>query len=90
MQNLVEALEQVFSTHAKDLHASEQARHDAVLAERSTVAIAPSEPQAKAKLLAAVRQSGTWPSISRFGRSTGGGRPSGAKTYGKKREHGQI
>ena len=53
LQNLAEALELVFSTHATDLHAAEQARRDAVLAEHGTVAIAPSEPQAKAKLLAA-------------------------------------
>ena len=45
-----------FSTHAKDLHAAEQVRRDAVLAERGTVPIAPSEPQAKAKLLAAGRR----------------------------------
>ncbi len=46
----------MFSTHAKDLHAAEQARRDAVLAEHGTMAIAPSEPQAKAKLLAAGRR----------------------------------
>jgi transposase len=56
LQNLAEALEVVFSTHAKDLHAAEQARRDAMLAERGTVPIAPSEPQAKAKLLAAERR----------------------------------
>ena len=56
LQNLVETLEQVFSTHAKDLHAAEQARRDAGLAEHGTVAIAPSEPQAKARLLAAGRR----------------------------------
>jgi len=56
LQNLAEALEVVFSTHATDLHAAEQARRDAVLAERGTVSIAPSEPQAKAKLLAAGRR----------------------------------
>jgi transposase len=46
----------VFSIHAADLHAAEQARRDAVLAERGSVAIAPSEPQAKAKLLAVARR----------------------------------
>ena len=46
----------MFSTHATDLHAAEQARRDAVLAEHGTVRIAPSEPQAKAKLLAAGRR----------------------------------
>jgi len=56
LQNLAEALELVFSTHAADLHAAEQARRDAVLAEHGTVSIAPSEPQAKAKLLAAGRR----------------------------------
>lgn len=56
LQNLAEALELVFSTHAADLHAAEQARRDAVLAEHGTVRIAPSEPQAKAKLLAAGRR----------------------------------
>ncbi len=56
LQNLAEALELVFSTHATDLHAAEQARRDAVLAEHGTVAIAPSEPQAKAKLLAGGRR----------------------------------
>jgi len=56
LQNLAEALELVFSTHAADLHAAEQARRDAVLAKHSTVPIAPSEPQAKAKLLAAGRR----------------------------------
>jgi len=56
LQNLAEALEVMFSSHATDLHAAEQARRDAVLAEHGTVSIAPSEPQAKAKLLAAERR----------------------------------
>jgi len=56
LQNLVEMLELVFSTHAMDLHAAEHARRDAVLAEHGTVPIALSEPQAKAKLLAAGRR----------------------------------
>ena len=56
LQNLAEALELVFSTHATDLHTAEQARRGAVLAESNVVRIAPSEPQAKAKLLAAGRR----------------------------------
>jgi len=56
LQNLAEVLEVVFSTNAHDLHASEQARRDAVLLECGTVPIAPSEPQAKAKLLASERR----------------------------------
>ncbi len=56
LQNLAEALEVIFSSHAADLHAAEQARRDAVLAEHGTVPIAPSEPQAKAKRLAAARR----------------------------------
>jgi len=56
LQNLAEALEVVFSTHARDLHAAEQARRDAALTERGAVPIAPSEPQAKAKLLASKRR----------------------------------
>jgi len=55
LQNLAEALEVVFSSHATDLHAAEQARRDAVLAEHGTVPIAPSEPQAKARFLTAGR-----------------------------------
>ena len=56
LQNLAEALEVVFSSHATDLHAAGQARRDAVTAEQGTVPIAPSEPQAKARLLAAGRR----------------------------------
>jgi len=56
LQNLVETLEVVFSTHAKDLHAAEQARRDAVLLEHGTVPIARPEPQAKAKRLATARR----------------------------------
>jgi len=56
LQNLAEALELVFSTHARDLHTAEQARRDAALTERGAVPIAPSDPQAKAKLLAAGRR----------------------------------
>jgi transposase len=56
LQNLAETLELVFSTHTKDLHAVEQARRDALLADRGTVPIAPSEPQAKAKVLATERR----------------------------------
>ena len=56
LQNLVETLEVVFSSHAADLHAAEQARRDAALAEHGTVPIARPEPQAKAKRLAAARR----------------------------------
>jgi len=56
LQNLAEALELVFSTHATNLHAAEQARRDAVLAEHGTMPIAPPEPQVKAKLLAVRRR----------------------------------
>ena len=56
LQNLAEALEVVFSTHPRDLHAAEQARRDAALTERGAVPIAPSEPQATAKLLASERR----------------------------------
>jgi len=37
LQNLAEALEVVFSSHATDLHSAERARRDAVLAEHGTV-----------------------------------------------------
>ena len=56
LQNLAEALEVVFSGHAADLYAAEQARRDAALAEHGTVPIARPEPQAKAKRLAAGRR----------------------------------
>lgn len=41
LQNLAEMLEVVFTAHAKDLRAAEQARRDAVAAERGTVSIPP-------------------------------------------------
>ena len=56
LQNLAEALEVVFSAHARDLRAVEQARRDAEIAERGTVPIAPAEPQTKVKLLSAERR----------------------------------
>ncbi len=56
LQNLAETLEVVFSAHAKDLRAAEQARRDAVTVERGTVSIPPPEPQAKAQVLAAARR----------------------------------
>jgi len=56
LQNLAETLEVVFSAHAKDLRAAEQARREAVAAERHTVLIPPPEPQARARDLAAARR----------------------------------
>ncbi len=56
LQNLAEALEVVFAAHARDLRAAEQARRDAVAAERGTVSIPPAQPQAKARVLAAERR----------------------------------
>ena len=56
LQNLAKALEVVFAAHAKDLRAVEQARREAMAAERGTVPIPPSEPQAEARVLAAARR----------------------------------
>ncbi len=56
LQNLAETLEVVFTAHAKDLRAAEQVRREAVAAERGTVSIPPSEPQAKARVLAVARR----------------------------------
>ena len=56
LQNLAETLEVVFATHARDLRAAEQARRDAVAAERGTVSILPAQPQAKARVLAVERR----------------------------------
>ena len=56
LQNLAETLEVVFADHAKDLRAAEQARRDAVAAERGTVSIPPAPPQARARVLAAERR----------------------------------
>ena len=44
LQNLAEALEMVFTAHAKDLRAAEQGRRDAVAAEDGTCPVPPSEP----------------------------------------------
>jgi transposase len=55
LQNLAEALEVECTLHAKDLRAAEQARREAVTAERGTVSISPAELQAKARILAAER-----------------------------------
>ena len=56
LQNLAETLEVVFAAHARDLRAAEQARRDAVAAERGTVSIPPAQPQAKTRVLAAGRR----------------------------------
>jgi transposase len=56
LQNLAEMLGLVFTAHARDLRAVEQARREAMIAERGTVLLPPSEPQTKAKLLAAERR----------------------------------
>jgi transposase len=56
LQNLAEALQLVFTAHAHDLRAAEQARREAMLAEHGVVPLPPSEPQTKAKLLAAERR----------------------------------
>jgi len=56
LQNLAETLEVVFTTHSKDLRAAEQAQREAVAAARGTVSILPSEPQAKARVLAVARR----------------------------------
>ena len=69
LQNLVEALEQVFSTHAKDLHASEQARRRYL----PSVAPWPSRCLGRRRRRSCWRlcaESGAWPSMGRFGRST--------------------
>jgi transposase len=55
VQNLAEALEVAFTAHTRDLRALEQARK-ANAAAQGGVAIAPSEPQARARVLAAERR----------------------------------
>lgn len=56
LQNLAEALEVAFTAHSRDLRAIEQARREAEAAAQGGVAIAPSEPQARTKALAAERR----------------------------------
>jgi len=56
LHNLAEMLGLVFTAHARDLRAVEQARCEAMLAESGTVLLPPSKPQTKAKLLAAERR----------------------------------
>ena len=56
LQNLAETLEVVFTTHAKDLRAAEQARRDAAAIERGTVSVPPAPPQTRARVLAAARR----------------------------------
>ena len=56
LQNLAETLGLVFTAHAHDLRAVEQARRETMLAERGIVPLSPSEPQIKARLLSAERR----------------------------------
>jgi len=56
LQNLAEAMEVVFTAHAKDLRAAEQACCDAVAIKRGTVSIPPAPPQARARVLAVARR----------------------------------
>lgn len=56
LQNLAETLEVVFTTHAKDLHAAELERHDAVAAENGTCPVPPSKPPPGVQQLAAGRR----------------------------------
>jgi len=56
LQNLAETLEVVFTAHAKDLRAAEQARRDAVAIERGTVSIPPAPLQTRARVLACERR----------------------------------
>ncbi len=56
LQNLAETLEVVLTAHAKDLHAAEQGRHDAVAAENGTCPVPPSTPPPDVQALAAGRR----------------------------------
>lgn len=56
LQNLAETLEVVFTTHAKELRAAEQARRDAVAIERGTVSVPPAPLQTRARVLATARR----------------------------------
>ena len=56
LQNLAEVLQLVFTAHTRDLHAVEQTHRETRRAERGIVPLPPSEPQTKAKLLAAERR----------------------------------
>jgi transposase len=56
LQNLAEALEVVFTAHAKELRAAEQRRCEAIAVEHGTVSIPFAAPQAKARVLAAERR----------------------------------
>jgi len=56
LQNLAEALEVVFTAHAKDLRAAEQGRREAMAAENDTLPVPPSVPQANARVLATGRR----------------------------------
>ena len=56
LQNLAEALEAVFTRHARDLHAAEQGRRETVAAEDGTCPVPPSEPPPGVQELAAGRR----------------------------------
>jgi transposase len=56
LQNLAEALEVVFTARSCELRAVEQMRHQAEAAVSGDIALAPPEPQAKARALASERR----------------------------------
>jgi len=56
LQNLAEMLEAVFTVHAKDLRAAEQARCEAVAAECGALSTSLAPPQAKARVLPGERR----------------------------------
>ena len=56
LQNLAETLELVFTTHARDLRAVEQARHHTAAAEGGPVQVAPLPPPTRTQALAAERR----------------------------------
>ena len=62
-----EALEVVFTAHAKDLRAAEQGRCKAVAAESGTLSMPPSVPKATARVLAAGAGGGASPRGDRSG-----------------------
>jgi hypothetical protein len=79
LQNLAEMLEVVFTTHAQDLRAVEQAHREALCASGS-LPLPPAETQRKVKFLAGGATSAAKPGTSRCGRSfarAGRGRRSG-------------
>jgi transposase len=56
LQNLAETLEVVFTVHAKELRAAEQARRDALATERGMVSVPPAPLQTRARVLATARR----------------------------------